>query len=173
MSFDIILAYLVSFVIIFIIAYIPSNRMKNSNVVNSEWYNCIRPSITPPNYVFPIVWSILYFILAIVLANILLMFNNPYKHLLLFAIAINLLLNILWTYAYFINKDVLLAFIIIFCLLISIFYIIITLFSIGTNVTHIPPKWIGVMLIPYLLWITFATILNGISLYNMKKCEQK
>lgn len=147
--------------------------MQNSDVVNSEWYSCIRPSITPPNYVFPIVWTILYFILAIVLANLLLMFSNPYKHLLLFAVATNLLLNILWTYAYFINKDVLLAFIIVFCLLISIFYIIITLFSISNNLTHIPSTWLGIMLVPYLLWVTFATILNGISLYNIKKCQQK
>jgi tryptophan-rich sensory protein len=39
--------------------------------VNTKWYDCIKPIITPPNYVFPIVWTILYILLFFVFKNIL------------------------------------------------------------------------------------------------------
>ena len=36
-----------------------------SKSVNSSWYNSIAPSITPPGWVFPIVWNVLFLLIAI------------------------------------------------------------------------------------------------------------
>ena len=32
---------------------------------NTLWFRCIKSDITPPNYIFPIVWTILYILLGI------------------------------------------------------------------------------------------------------------
>ena len=50
-------------VIVYAIAFIGS--LFTSQNVNSSWYESIKPGITPPNYVFPIVWNILFFLIAI------------------------------------------------------------------------------------------------------------
>ena len=45
-------------------------KFTKSNV-NTEWYKCIRSDLTPPNYVFPLVWTFLYVLLGISFKKIL------------------------------------------------------------------------------------------------------
>ena len=73
---------------------------------NTDWYKCIRSDITPPNYVFPLVWTFLYVLLGISFKKILDSKNN----LLISLFIINLLLNITWTYFYFYKKEVIQVF---------------------------------------------------------------
>ena len=60
---------IISSIAIISTAFIGSQFTKSN--VNIQWYECIKPNITPPKYIFPIVWTILYILLAIILKNIL------------------------------------------------------------------------------------------------------
>lgn len=115
--------------------------------VNSSWYECIKPGLTPPPIVFPIVWTTLYVLIAIAFARIL-MDDNRFAIVLL---ASNLVLNVFWCYLFFGAKTPLLAIPVILIIWATILMVqwtsrfdLITVF----------------LLLPYLLWITFATILN-------------
>ena len=63
---DTLKAHITSFIIMAVVAMFPSDVMK---ATKSRWYQCIRPSITPPNIVFPVVWTVLYILIAFALAQ--------------------------------------------------------------------------------------------------------
>ena len=50
--------YLIGFPAVILTSVLASSFTMTS--VKSDWYNCIRPSFAPPNWVFPIVWTGLY-----------------------------------------------------------------------------------------------------------------
>jgi tryptophan-rich sensory protein len=159
---DTYLAYIIAFLTVFIVQVIPSGTMKT---VKSPWYQCIRPSITPPNFVFPIVWTTLYILIAIALAQTL-MRKKSWKSfssidVLLLLYAFNLILNVLWSFAYFGNKDVFLALVILILMVISTVAIL-------KYTYDLLPSWVVYILLPYFLWTCFAGVLNTLSLY--KKC---
>jgi tryptophan-rich sensory protein len=152
-------SYLTAFFIVIVVMLIPSGTMES---VKSPWYKCIRPSITPPNYVFPIVWTLLYILIAIALANTLMLPNSSNKQILLFLYGFNLICNVLWSFAYFGNKDVLLAFFILLSIIITTGFIL-------QYTYRLLPFWVMCILLPYQLWICFAGIINFLSLF--KKCN--
>ena len=51
------------FLFIYLFAFIGS-AFTSANV-DSEWYYSIKPAITPPSWVFPVVWNILFFLIAL------------------------------------------------------------------------------------------------------------
>ena len=117
--------------------------------VKSDWYTQNKPKETPPNWVFPIVWTILYILIAIALSRALLANNIP----MIILFIINLMLNVLWCYAYFKRQDPKSALAIITLLLVTIVAILAIAYT--TDIT------ILALLVPYLLWISFATFLNA------------
>ena len=121
--------------------------------VTTDWYNCIKPSITPPKYVFPVVWTILYILLFFVFKNIL---DSGNKQIIIL-FSINLLLNILWTYVYFSQKDVNTSFLVILLILITS---IVILFKTKNK-----------LYVPYVLWIGFASYLNYLSIDKIQLCK--
>lgn len=126
--------------------------------VRSEWYKCISPKFTPPNNIFPIVWSILYVSIAILFS--IAIKNNDKNAIYLFSI--NLILNILWCYLYFYKKNIKLAFAIILILIINSLSIIILMKS---NIKF--------FLILYVSWLCFASLLNYKSIEKIKECKLK
>ena len=133
-------------------AYLGGKFTKSNT--NNNWYNCIKSNITPPNYIFPVVWTILYILLIKVFKDIL----DSKNKLLITLFVINLLLNISWTYFYFGQKDIKNAFIIILLILITSMII---LYKNKNN---------KLLYLPYVLWIGFATYLNYLSIDKIKIC---
>ena len=129
----------------------------NKNV-KSEWYKCISPDITPPSYIFPIVWSILYVLIAISFS---IAIKNDDKNA-IYLFSTNLILNILWCYFYFYKKNIKLAFAIILILIINTLSIII--------VTKSKVKFV---LILYFKWLCFAAFLNYKSIEKIEECKLK
>ena len=124
--------------------------------INSFWYLTVRPSITPPGWVFSVVWTILYILLAWSLYSCLTCTKNKKicsRVELLFAV--NLLLNFLWGFLFFWMRKPLFAFFDIIALWISIIAIIYGTWNVNRKS--------ALLLIPYLLWVTFAGVLNYIS----------
>ena len=126
---------------------------------DTPWFKCVRPKITPPNIMFPIVWSIIYFLLIIALARILILQDACILAILL----TNLGLSALWCYLYFEKRYVVDALMIMFILWISI--ILIMMLSSDKIV-------IGLM-VPYFIWITFAMTLNALTIQKLKECNTK
>jgi tryptophan-rich sensory protein len=129
-----------------------------NKTVKSEWYKCISPDITPPSYVFPIVWSILYILIAISFS---IAIKDDDKNT-IYLFSSNLLLNILWCYLYFYKKNIKLAFVIILILITNTLAIIINMKS---NIKYV--------LILYFKWLCFAALLNYKSIEKIDECKLK
>jgi tryptophan-rich sensory protein len=143
-----ILAYIISFSAVILTSFI--GQLFTSKNVKSPWYLCIKTNITPPGYVFPIVWTILYILIALAFATALITGET----MIIVLFTINLVLNISWCYAFFYIKNPNLA-------LIQILFVLLTACAI-IIITH--NKMIRFLLIPYIAWLSFATILNVLSI---------
>ena len=115
------------------------------------WYASLnKPSFNPPNYIFAPVWTILYILMGISLYLILSSKKNNKYGLMLFFV--QLALNFAWSLVFFGTHHIVPAFIDIVLLWIAIFMTIKEFLKIN--------KTAGYLLIPYILWVSFATILN-------------
>lgn len=117
---------------------------------SSQWYQDIKPSITPPNYVFPIAWTILFILIAFSLFFA--WDKKKSRFQIAFAFGINFIFNILWSFFFFYLRMPEIGFIDI----IFVWFSIINMLIVTRKVSKIA-FW---LLIPYLLWVTFASVLN-------------
>ncbi|WP_331722122.1 TspO/MBR family protein [Alkalithermobacter thermoalcaliphilus] len=117
------------------------------------YQNLIRPSFAPPGYIFSIVWTILYILMGIASYRVYVSEKSKYevKDALTFYF-IQLALNFLWPIVYFNLGFRFLALILIIILWILILVTTIKFFQID--------KIAGYLMVPYLLWVSFAAILN-------------
>jgi benzodiazapine receptor len=106
----------------------------------------IKPSFNPPSWIFGPVWIVLYLVMGISAE----MVKSDPKALQIFFI--QLALNFAWSLIFFNLQRRDLAFLVIILLLISIVYMI----KVFSNTSPLAAK----LQIPYLLWVSFATILN-------------
>jgi translocator protein len=144
-----------SFIIVYSFAFLGSILTLKS--VNSEWYDSIKPSITPPNWVFPVIWNILFFLIALSLfLSLTKAKNKNLKWKIKSIFGINLSLNVLWSFFYFYLKQPLYAFFDLILLWLSIIFMIYLVWKINKK-----SAW---LLVPYLLWVTFAGVLNYLSI---------
>ena len=119
-----------------------------SNAIN--YNDLIQPAFAPPSFLFPIVWTILYVLMGVsygILENKGLVdaeTNSIYY--------LQLTVNALWSFIFFVFKWRLFAFIWILILDALVIDMIIKFYK--------KDKTAGLLQIPYLLWISFATVLN-------------
>lgn len=121
----------------------------------TTWYpTLVKPSFNPPNWVFAPVWSMLYIMMGVAAGlvwNRIDFEKEAVKKALIF-FAIQLALNALWSYLFFGLKNPMLAGIEIILLWLMIF----ETYSKFVKINKIA----GYLLIPYLAWVSFATVLN-------------
>jgi translocator protein len=159
---NLLLSHILAIAIVAVVGLLPSNIMRENT--GSPWYKCIKPSITPPNIVFPIVWTVLYIMIAMSLAQAFMVKRSRSKTLLLAAFITNLILNVLWSFAYFGWKQIGLALSILIGIILTLTPII--FYSKGSGM----PKWAVFILIPYAVWLCFAFVLNILSLSKVERC---
>jgi len=147
-----ILVLVICLIIVYLVAFIGS--LLTNPGVKSSWYEQVRPSLTPPNWVFPVAWTILFFLIALSLYFA--WGNNKQRKTTAILFGINFVLNIAWSAIYFGLRNPLYAFIEIILLWISILSMIIVLRKINKT-----SSW---LLIPYLLWVSFASVLTYLSI---------
>ncbi|MCL5730178.1 MAG: tryptophan-rich sensory protein [Candidatus Pacearchaeota archaeon] len=149
-------ALILSLLVVYLVAFVGS--LFSSNSVNSAWYDSIKPAITPPNWVFPVVWNILFLLIGISLYFLwTAKFRNnketkKKRKIVALVFGINLALNILWSLFFFTLKSPLLSFFEIIILWVSILAIMIFAWKIRRLSAY--------LLVPYALWVAFAGILN-------------
>jgi tryptophan-rich sensory protein len=120
----------------------------------STWYTTLKkPSFNPPNWVFGPVWITLFVLMGI---SLYLIWTKGIKtkkaRIALILFGIQLLLNILWSIIFFGLKSPFYAFIEIIILWIAILLTIMRFYKISKTAAY--------LLIPYLLWVSFAAIVN-------------
>ncbi len=138
---------------VYIIAFVGS--LFTSSGVNSEWYDSVKPAITPPDWVFPVAWNIIYLFIALSFyfawtsAK-----NKDIKRNLYILFGANLFFNVLWSYLFFSLQNPVLAFFDLLLIWATIILMMIFTMKIDKKSFY--------LLIPYLLWVSFAGILNFI-----------
>lgn len=110
----------------------------------------VNPPLSPPSYLFPIVWNILYLLIGI--SYYIYRKNNNDDSLTIKLYYIQLILNYLWSIIFFTLKLRTLAVIWIIELAITVIYLIIRFYK--------EERTIFYLFIPYILWVLFATYLN-------------
>ena len=141
---------ILSLVVVYLIAFVGS--IFTSQNTGTDWYDSIKPDVTPPSYVFPIVWNILFLLIAISLYIAYTKANKKQKTKVIGIFALNLILNALWSIFFFAMKNPKLAFFELIVLWITIWMMIFTTYKINKT-----SAW---LLVPYLLWVGFAGFLN-------------
>jgi tryptophan-rich sensory protein len=116
------------------------------------WYQTIqKPSWNPPNWLFGPVWTLLYIMMGISVALVWHGRHNAKKSAMMLFV-VQLMLNLLWSYIFFGKQNIFLAFIEIIIMWIFILLTIIYFYRINKTSAY--------LLIPYLLWVSFAAFLN-------------
>ena len=120
----------------------------------TTWYpTLVKPVFNPPNWIFAPVWTLLYLMMAIA-AGLVWTSNCEDKAVkkALGFFAIQFGLNALWSYLFFGLHNPLVALFEIFLLLLMIFETYVLFKKID--------KLAGLLLVPYLAWVSFAMVLN-------------
>lgn len=120
----------------------------------------VKPPLTPPSFIFPIVWTILFTLMGI--SSYLISqseANNKSTALIIYGL--QLAVNFFWPIFFFNMQAYLFSFIWLILLLILIIAMIVSFMSVNKTAAYLQ--------IPYLLWAAFATYLNfGVFLLNPK-----
>lgn len=124
-----------------------------------NWYSTlIRPSWAPPNWLFGPVWTVLYAGIALSFGKVFyLVWKKKLPSKVAVPFALNLLFNFAFTPIQFGLKNNFLAAIDIVLVLITIIWAMIAV--------HKHVRWIALIQIPYLLWVSFATVLQLVITY--------
>jgi translocator protein len=119
----------------------------------STWYVILnKPMFNPPNWIFAPVWTTLYFLMGVSLFLILQKKLKKQRNFLLVLFSVQLFLNFLWSVIFFGMHLPTLALVDIAFLWISIALLIIDFWKFS--------KPAAILLIPYLCWVSFASVLN-------------
>jgi benzodiazapine receptor len=119
-----------------------------------EWYATLnQPSFSPPSFVFGPVWTALYILLGVSLFLVWKLDSGKERNLAILAFLIQLILNFGWSFIFFYFRMIGFALIEIVILWIAIVIMLYQFYKIKPLAAYIN--------IPYLLWVTFASILNA------------
>lgn len=120
----------------------------------SSWYSTLnKPSFNPPNYLFGPVWSVLYILMGIGLYLILQTPKSAMRTKSIVLFTVQLILNLSWSFIFFNAQSPFAALIIIGILWIAILMMMIYFHTLSPIASYLQ--------IPYLLWVSFATVLNA------------
>lgn len=111
-----------------------------------------KPPLTPPEIVFPIVWTVLYALMAISAARVWLTDNSRMRNRSMVVYGLQLFFNFFWSVLFFNFQAYGLAFLWLIGLWMLILIMIVQFYK--------SDKLAGLLQIPYLLWVSFAGYLN-------------
>lgn len=119
-----------------------------------EWYQeLIKPNWAPPAWLFGPVWTILYILIAISFSYVAYLYvKKKISFLVLLPFLLNIIFNLAFTWIQFGLQNNLLAAIDVILVLTTLIW------ALGTIYHH--KKWVAFVNIPYLLWVSFATVLQ-------------
>lgn len=124
-----------------------------------SWYQYLeKPFFSPPNWIFGPVWTLLYTAMGVSFYLLLQRKESRQRKIALSLFILQYLLNLLWTPVFFGAKEMLVALFIIGALDLVLIATIWWAYKIERRSAY--------LLIPYLCWVLFATVLNA-SLFTL------
>jgi len=136
-----------SLALVFFVMWLSTAGM---DLQNPNWYlELNKPNFYPPSYLFGIVWPILYLMIAFSLWFLLINTNRFWP---LFLFYFQLFLNASWSYIFVYFELYFVGFLVLTLLSLVLFVMILSYWKIS--------KASSLLLVPYFLWILFATFLN-------------
>lgn len=119
-----------------------------------QWYSALtKPSWAPPSWLFGPVWTVLYILIAISFGSVFRMaFLKQIPLIVVLPFVLNLIFNIAFTPIQFGLKNLPLAALDVLLVLITLIWAMVAIYPYA--------KWIMWMQVPYVLWVSFATVLQ-------------
>lgn len=115
--------------------------------------NLNKPPLAPPGFVFPIVWTVLYFLMGVSCYLVIRDYTGEKEVKTAVVIyIIQLVVNTLWSFAFFGSRDCMSAFFI----LVSLWFVIVMMILEFGKTSPMAAR----LQIPYLIWVSFAGYLN-------------
>ena len=112
-----------------------------------------KPFLSPPAWLFPIVWTVLYILMGVG-SYYILQSDAPEAMLVLVLYLLQLFLNVIWSPIFFNRKDYKTALLVLILLWLVVLTMVIVIAMTGISLVVL------VCFLPYLLWCTFALYLN-------------
>lgn len=140
-----------------------SSSSPNASASSSRWYKSLNQSpLTPPSWVFPIAWTILY---ALIIASGVVFLSSPatttisagVRSVGFFYYCAAWILNLAWSQIFFRFQRPDLSFVVILGMLAFI--------ALNIRAFYPVSRLAAYLLVPYLAWVSFATYLNGYILF--------
>jgi len=118
------------------------------------WYTTLEmPVFQPPNWAFPVAWTILYIAMGVAGGLVVNRPASPARSTALALFAVQLILNFAWSPVFFAAQSILGALVIVVVLLLLV---------LATTAAFLRvDRLAGVLMLPYLAWVGFATLLNA------------
>jgi tryptophan-rich sensory protein len=124
-----------------------------SNSAGTQYMDLIKPAISPPGWVFPLVWTVLYFLMAVALYRIILWGGKGKRIGKAFTyFLVQIILNYLWTTIFFRLNLYGIALLELLILLVFIKLTTIEFYKID--------KKSALLMVPYIIWVCYAAVLN-------------
>jgi tryptophan-rich sensory protein len=130
-----------------------------------SWYSqLLKPSWAPPSFLFGPVWTFLYVLIVISFGKVfMLAWKKEIALIVALPFLLNIIFNLLFTPIQFGLKNNILASVDILLILTTLVWAIIAIYGTSTKllgVGGLDIRWIAYIQIPYLLWVSFATVLQ-------------
>ena len=123
-------------------------------IASADWYETInKPDWNPPGWLFGPVWTLLYTLMGFAAWKVWQQFGVAGASAALSMFIVQLILNGLWSQIFFGAQEIGWAFLEILFLLAAII--------ITTLLFYQKSRMAGWLMVPYILWVSFATVLNG------------
>ena len=129
-----------------------SGTMSGSTSENIWYQTLIKPDIQPPGWVFGVVWPTLYFMLGLAFAMVLHARGARHRNMAIALFLSQFVINLTWSPTFFGAHQVTTA-----------FFIILAMLGLAIATTFVfarVRKAAAWLMVPYLVWISFASILN-------------
>ena len=119
----------------------------------NAWYGAlVKPRLTPPDWAFPVAWTLIYILLGLALAMILYARGARLRTLAILLFAVQLAVNLTWSPIFFGMHQVTVA----LCIVVAMFALTLAMAFVFARIRPLA----AVLLVPYLAWLVVAFYLN-------------
>ena len=120
---------------------------------DTQWFTGLeKPAIYPPPATFGIVWTILYAMIGLALALVCSAWGARGRKLAIGAFVVHFALNLAWTPTFFAAQEIAAALVVLLLIDVTLLVVIVLFWNVR--------RAAGMLLLPYLAWVLFATVLN-------------
>jgi len=129
-----------------------SGRLAPSGSDNPWFVRLTKPAIMPPEWAFPVAWTIIYVLLGLALAMVINARGARGRGIALTVFAVQMAINLAWSPVFFGMHQVTIALVMIVALIVLVTLTAVLFWRVR--------KGAALLLLPYLAWLCFAGVLN-------------